>query len=68
MVALPTFLYYPAPPAQGGNTSGELGSPTSIIKQENSHGFAQRQFGRDFFSIEIPFFQMILTFIKLTKH
>jgi hypothetical protein len=53
----------------GVTTHHELGSPTSIINQENaSIGLTTGQFGGDIFSIEVPSSKMTLACVKLIKN
>lgn len=63
-----TFLDCPGLPAQRWHHPHGLGSPTSIINEENApKELPTGQPDGDIFSIEAPSSQMILAYVKLTK-
>lgn len=51
-----------------GTIQGGLGSPTSTINKENGpQGMSTVQSGGNIFSINIPFFPLTLSFVKLSR-
>ena len=61
--AQPAFLQYPGPSARGGTAHSELGSPTSIIKQENALWTS----GGGIISIEISKMTLAYVDVKLAS-